>query len=93
MLESAYIRGKAEGRAETRAATEGRDATLCEVRAEAVLIALEQRRAVLTPGVRNRIASCADPATLDAWLNRVHEIDAPEELFHQPIGSLPDRPR
>ncbi|MCD7443826.1 hypothetical protein K4B79_37175 [Streptomyces lincolnensis] len=64
--ETAYLEGKAQGRAEG---------------VKGILSVLEVRGIPVSDGVRERIVSCTDVERLDMWLERSRTVAHAEELF------------
>jgi hypothetical protein len=77
-----FERGRAEGKAEGK--TEGR----VEGKAEALLRILKQRGLAPSANQQRRIIECADPATLERWLDRSLAVASLEELFASPLPTL-----
>ena len=62
-----YDQGKAEGKAEGKT--------------EALLMVLRRRGLAMTDDQQRRIATCADVATVDRWLDRSFSVASVDELF------------
>ncbi|CAM5545107.1 hypothetical protein [Streptomyces abikoensis] len=66
-VETLYLEGKAEGRAEERA--------------QNVLRVLDKRGILVQNVTRERITNCTDLSTLGRWLDRAFSVDSAEEIF------------
>ncbi|MFI9443326.1 MULTISPECIES: hypothetical protein [Streptomyces] len=76
-IEETYLGGKADGKAEGKA--------------EGVLRVLKRRGIPVPDEVRQRVSDCADPDTLDRWLDQAVTVSDAEDLFAEDPKDVPDQ--
>jgi hypothetical protein len=59
---------------------EGREEGRAEAAARSVLAALAARGFTVSDGIRQRVESCDDPETLEAWVPQAVTVAGPEDL-------------